>query len=112
MNCNGLVWIVELSSYPSIFQGCIGVRNVKHLQVFIGSATPVLSLPFTSYQKWVEINWVTSIWWFTSSLGIIFDVEDQWIPHLARQNDQMIMDMALTFNFNPTQYHQINSCRI
>jgi hypothetical protein len=33
MNCSGLVWIVELSSYPGIFQGCLGVGDVKEFEV-------------------------------------------------------------------------------
>jgi len=56
---------------------------LSHLQVFIGSKEPVLSLHFEPYKKWVDINWVTSIWWFTSILKVTLDIEQQWLPKLA-----------------------------
>jgi hypothetical protein len=85
---------------------------LSHLQVFIGSKEPIISLPFEPYKKWVEVNWVTSIWWFTSILKVTLDIEQQWLPKLARINDAMIMDTAPQYNFSPTQLHQINSNRI
>jgi hypothetical protein len=58
---------------------------LSHLQLYIGTAQPALSLPFSRYIKWVDMNWLTSIWWFTSSLKIILEVENQWIINTARQ---------------------------
>jgi hypothetical protein len=92
--------------------GQLNLSLLSHLQVFICFQEPVLSLPFEPYKKWVEVNWVTSIWWFTSILTVTLDIEQQWLPKLARINDAMIMDTALQYNFSPTQLHQINSCHI
>ena len=85
---------------------------ISHQQLFIGSSVTLFKLPFKTYQKWVDINWVTSIWWFTSSLGLVLDIEDQWLPRLTRENDAMLMDIALQFNFTIEKLRQINLCRL
>jgi hypothetical protein len=77
--------------------------SLSHLQVCIGSALPVLSLQFTKYQKWIDLDWVTSIWWFTPIMGLQLEVENQWVPKLARTSDRMIMDVVLDYNFTLLQ---------
>jgi hypothetical protein len=85
---------------------------LSHLQLHIGSSHPVLTLPFSRYQKWIETNWRTSLWEFTSSLSIKLDVERQWLPQPSRQFDESIMDMAERFPISPAQKRQINLCHI
>jgi hypothetical protein len=63
---------------------------ISHQQLFLGSSTSIFKLPFKTYQKWVDPNWVISIWWFTSSISLILDVENQWLPRLARENNAML----------------------
>jgi hypothetical protein len=76
---------------------------ISHLQLFVGSATSFWSLPFSRYIKWVETNWVTSIWWFLSSLRIALQLEDQWMPRIARKGDAAITDVMLQYNFTLLQ---------
>ena len=51
-------------------------------------------------------------WWFTSSLGITLEVEEQRVPQLARHWVTILMDLVLSLIFTLAQQHQINSCRI
>jgi hypothetical protein len=78
----------------------------------MGSIHPILTLPFSRYIKWVDMNWITSTWYLTSMLAVTIEVESQWVPKLARQGDAMIMDIVLQYNFSPAQQRQINHCRL
>jgi hypothetical protein len=35
---------------------------ISHLQLRVGSAKPFFALPYPHYVKWLEKNWLTSIW--------------------------------------------------
>ncbi len=83
-----------------------------HLQLYIGSLTPVLTLPFSRYQRVIEPTWITSLWPFTSESHITVDVEHQWLPSLAHVGDLAIMDLVHTMNFMPIQCNSIYQCRI
>jgi len=68
---------------------------LSELQLFIGSISPVLSLPYKVYGKLVGDYWLTSIWRHMSQVGFTVEIEDAWMPALSRQNDMAIMDVAV-----------------
>ncbi len=86
--------------------------SLSHLQIYTGSATPVLSLAFAPYAKWIDSSWLTSVWKYTSQLKIGIDIEDQWTPIVCRLHDALIMDVVLQFNFSPKSLLQINLYRL
>ncbi len=85
---------------------------LSELQLFIGSISPVLSLPYKVYGKLVGDYWLTSIWRHMSQVGFTVEIEDAWMPALSRQNDMAIMDVAIQYNFTTQQLKEINYCRV
>jgi len=85
---------------------------LSYLQIFIGSSKSVFSQSFSTFAKWVDYNWLTSLWQFTSQAKIVLDIEHKWLPQLPRENDAFIMDLALTYRFTPMQLKYINHCRL
>jgi len=83
---------------------------LSYLQIFIGSSKSVFSQSFSTFAKWVDYNWLTSLWQFTSQAKIVLDIEHKWLPQLPRENDAFIMDLALTYRFTPMQLKYINHC--
>jgi hypothetical protein len=82
-----------------------------HLQLHIGSKTPFSLLKFSLYKKWIDQPfWLTSLWSFINRANASLDIENHWLPTLARANDQMLMDLALQLNFNYSQLRQLNAC--
>jgi hypothetical protein len=53
---------------------------LSHIQLHTGSSTPFFDLPYPYYAKWVEHNWLTSIWKDTNQLHLTLEVEDHWLP--------------------------------
>jgi hypothetical protein len=86
--------------------------SLSHLQIHIGSVTPVLRLAFAPYAKWIDNSWLTSICKHATLLSIEIEIGDQWIPTGSRVHDAMIMDMVLQYNFSPNSLRQINMCRL
>ncbi len=84
--------------------------TLSHLQLHVGSATPVFNLPFAPYAKWIDRVWLTSVWQYISQLKLELDIEDQWTPKTYRVHDIMVMDSLLQLNFSPKSVKQINSC--
>jgi hypothetical protein len=58
------------------------------------------------------MTWVTYLWWFTSTLKVTLEAEKSWVPEPAIEGDVALMDIALQYNFTPSQLHQLNHCRI
>ncbi len=85
---------------------------ISHLQLHICSRSPFFVCPYPLYAKWVENNWLTSIWKHMHQLNIKGEVEHHWTPKRARQQDVILMDEILKYNFTPTQIRQINYCRL
>jgi len=85
---------------------------LSELQLFIGSSSPVLSLPFKVYGQWVGEYWLVSIWRHMSQIGFTLEVENAWRPSLSCQHDIAIMDAAMQYNFTAQQLKQINFCRM
>jgi hypothetical protein len=84
-----------------------------HLQLLIGSLTPFSQLSFPLYEKWIDQPfWLTFIWSFLHRAHASFDIEHMWVPSLARQNDVLLMDLAIQLNFTSSQLKQINLCRL
>jgi hypothetical protein len=86
--------------------------SISHLQLHVGSGTEFFALPYPHYAKWVEQNWLTSIWKHTHQMNITVDVERHWIPILAREHDQFLMDELMRYSFSPQQLRNINLCRL
>jgi hypothetical protein len=36
--------------------------QLTYLQLIVGSTTPIFQLPFPVYKKWIDRNWLVSIW--------------------------------------------------
>jgi len=83
---------------------------VNHTQLQVGSHTPFFKLPYPSFTKLIDHTWVTSIWKFTHQAQLTVEVEHQWVPSLARQQDAALMDVALQLNFSTPQLVMINMC--
>ncbi len=92
--------------------GQLILNLLSHLQLQVGSSTPVFSNSYPPYAKWIDSSWLTSIWKFTSQIRLGIDIEHQWIPAPARAKDSMIMDLALTFHLTDQQLKSINVCRM
>jgi len=84
--------------------GKLVLSFLSHLQLYVGSTTPIFKLSFTPYAKWVGLNWIMSIWSFTSMMNAVLEIEHQWVPSLQPQHDVSIIDVALGLNFTPNQY--------
>jgi hypothetical protein len=85
---------------------------ISHLQLHIGSGSPFFSPPYPHYSRWIDKTWLAAIWKHTHQVNITVEVEKHWIPTLARDNDQFIMELFQTHNFSPSQLRQLNSCRL
>jgi len=83
---------------------------LSELQLFIGSSSPILSLPFQVYGKLVGDYWLVSIWKHMSQIGYSLDIESAWTPPLSRQSDAALMDLAVKYNFTTNQLKEINHC--
>jgi hypothetical protein len=83
---------------------------LSELQLFIGSSSPILSLPFQVYGKLVGDYWLVSIWKHMSQIGFSLDIESAWTPPLSRQSDAALMDLAVKYNFTTNQLKEINHC--
>lgn len=90
--------------------GALILSLLSHLQLTVGSANSVLSLPYSTYCKWIDNTWLTSIWWFTAKLNIVLQVEHHWIPPTARLHDIATTVLAAHYNFATQQLAQINAC--
>jgi len=80
---------------------------LSELQLFIGSGSPVLTIPFQTYGCLVDNYWLVSAWKHMSQIGITIDVEDVWTPTIPRQSDAALMDVALQYNFSSQELREI-----
>jgi len=85
---------------------------LSELQLFIGSSSPILSLPFQVYGKLVGDYWLVSIWKHMSQIGYSLDIESAWTPPLSHQLEAALMDLAVKYNFTTNQLKEINHCRV
>jgi hypothetical protein len=92
--------------------GKLILSNLTHLQLYTGSSTPLFFLKYDRYAPWITHTWITSIWKYASQIGLTVDIECPWVPKVSRQHDNMLMDLALQYNFLATQLLHINTCRI
>jgi hypothetical protein len=92
--------------------GQLILSTLSHMQLSIGSSRPFLTTSFATYGKLIEPNWITSIWSYAKLTNTTIEVENQWLPTLAREGDATIIDAALTLNLTTSQIRQINACRI
>jgi len=83
-----------------------------YLHLHLGSSTPIFQLSFKQYEKWIEGNWITSLWEFLSKASMTLDIEHHWTPTPARTHDCLLMDSALLQSLHLTQLKHINSCRL
>jgi hypothetical protein len=51
--------------------------------------------------KWIEWNWIVSIWKHMSQIKIIVDMEHMWTFTPVRLHDISLMEAALSYNFSP-----------
>jgi hypothetical protein len=86
---------------------------VTHLQLHIGSATPVFQLLLSQYIKWIDQPyWMVSICDFLGQTNASLEIENLWVPTISRRHDVMLMDLAIQLNFMCHQLCQINQCRL
>jgi hypothetical protein len=57
--------------------------------------TPVFSLPYSVYGKWVGDYWLVSIWRHLTHIGFSLEIKDAWCPALPRQMDESLMEVAV-----------------
>jgi hypothetical protein len=74
--------------------------------------TSLFSLPYPSYHIWINYTWITDIWKFSHQVKITVEVENQWLPRIARQHDVALMDLAISLSFNEFQLRSINTYRL
>lgn len=86
--------------------------SLTYLQLICGSVTPVLSLPYDKYCKWVEPTWLQSFWGFISKVGYDIHVHQQWLPILPRKNNHALMDHFMKLGYSASQLATLNRCRI
>ncbi len=86
--------------------------SMSYLQLTIGSRTPFLCKQYPSYAKWIDHNWLTSLWCFLHQIKFIVDVKREWLPVVCRQHDVFLMDSLIALRYSPKQLHQLNQCRI
>ena len=85
---------------------------MSHLQLHIGLESSFFTCAYPPYAKWVEHNWLTSIWKHMHQLQINVEVERHWTPEKARQHDLILMDEFMKYNFTPMQLRLLNNCRL
>jgi hypothetical protein len=86
---------------------------ITHLQLHIGSATPVFQSKYSLYEKWFEQPyWIVSLYEFLAGAKTYLDIENQWVPSISQIHDHMIMGLAIQYNFTAPELCQINTCRI
>lgn len=85
---------------------------MSHLQLHIGSEFPFFTCSYPPYAKWIDQNWLASIWKHMHQLQIKVEVENHWTPRRARQNDVLLMDEFMKYNLTPSQLRMINYCRL
>jgi hypothetical protein len=78
----------------------------------IGSIPPFLSQPYSQYAKWIDWNWIVSIWKHMSQLQITVEVENMWAPSLLWSNDVTLMEVACQYNFLPQYMKELIQCHI
>lgn len=86
--------------------------SMSYLQITIGSNISFLHKPFTTYTKWIDQNWLTSLWRALHKSKLIVQVKREWRPSLPRTHDIFLMDYFLRLNFKPAQLKLLNQCRI
>jgi len=74
--------------------------------------TSLFSLPYPSYHSWINYTWITDIRKFSHQVKITVEVENQWLPRIARQHDVALMDLAISLSFNEFQLRSINTYRL
>jgi hypothetical protein len=85
---------------------------ISHVQIHVGSGSPFFALPYPHYSRWIDSNWLTSVWKHTHQINLTVDVERHWTPSLVRQHDNFLMEIFQSHNFSPIQLRHLNNCRI
>jgi hypothetical protein len=74
--------------------------------------------PFLSnieyHLKYVESNWLTSLWNVTNYIKATIHIEDAWELQPQRTYDKCIMDIfhSKHLNLQPKELKQLNACRL
>jgi hypothetical protein len=69
--------------------------DLSNVQLVTGAILPFFSLPYSRYAKWINWDWIVSIWKYTSHFQIVVDIENMWTPLLVRDHDISLMDSAI-----------------
>jgi hypothetical protein len=69
--------------------------TLSHAQLRFGSKDPLFSLQFSLYGPLLENYWIMSIWSYADITGTTINIEHQWLPELAREGDDSLMDTAV-----------------
>ncbi len=84
--------------------------DLSMLQLYTGSCTFFLHLPFPTYQKWMECGWLMSIWDFVFSSGIKLYVNNIFLPKPCCENDRALMDVVVQLGLSRKELLLLNLC--
>jgi len=91
--------------------GRLILLSMSYVQLIIGSGESFLHKPFPKYERWLDHNWLTSLWCFISKIKLKITVKRQWKPSLPRENDVFLMDSFVTHGYKKVELQLLNQCR-
>ena len=86
---------------------------LEKVQLQMGvSGKPFLSSNIDYPLKYIEPNWLTSLWNFTNHIKATLHIEDAWELQPQRTNDKCIMDIfhCKHLNLQPKELKRLNAC--
>jgi hypothetical protein len=92
--------------------GRLILLSMSYVQLIIGSGESFLHKPFPKYERWLDHNWLTSLWCFISKIKLKITVKRQWKPSLPRENDVFLMDSFITHGYKKVELQLLNQCRL
>jgi len=86
--------------------------DVTYVQLWTGPLKSFFTLPCPNNAKWIDWNWIVSIWKHMSQIKITVDIEHMWTPTQVWHHDFSLMEAALSYNFSPKTLQEIKQCHI
>jgi hypothetical protein len=85
--------------------------NLSYIQLVTGLGMFFLNKDYQLY-TWIEEGWLTSLWDFTSSIGVSFVYPDVWIPPRSREHNLHLIEHIQTLNLTDKSMDILNRCRL
>ena len=92
--------------------GHLIVTELHNLRLEVGSNIPILESNYEDFSDLILTeSWLQHTWKFMSQHEMILDIETPKIT-LARENDEIIMDMFMEAGIKGGRLHRANRCRM